>query len=106
MTIWRRGDGREPATLGAVSAADEVRLAAALAQCEMALVRHDPVAGAAAGPGRPPRRRHARAPARRRAAAGLASRTAGEDPAARKVVQALTRAAAIENDAALLGRAR
>ena len=87
-----------------MSAADEVRLAAALAQCEMALVRHDPVAG----PLLAQAARHAdgmpgAGPAR--AAAGLL-RAAGEDPAARKVVQALTRAAAIENDAALLGRAR
>lgn len=86
------------------SAADEVRLAAALAQCEMALVRHDPVAG----PLLAQAARHAEGmPGDRaaRAAAGL-QRQAGEDAAARKVVQALTRAAVIENDAALLGRVR
>jgi hypothetical protein len=85
------------------SAADGLRLAAALAQCEMALVRHDPVAG----PLLAQAARHAEglpgaAPVR--AAAGL-HRQAGEDPAVRKVAQALTRAAVIENDAALLGRA-
>ncbi len=90
--------------MSAASAADGLRLAAALAQCEMALVRDDPVAG----PLLAQAARHAdglpgAAPAR--AAAGL-QREAGEDPVARKVVQALTRAAVIENDAALLGRAR
>jgi hypothetical protein len=82
--------------------ADALRLAAALAQCEMALVRHDPVAG----PLLAQAARHADGlpgAGAARAAAGL-QRAAGEDPAARKVVQALTRAAVIENDAALLGR--
>jgi hypothetical protein len=87
-----------------VSAADEVRLAAVLAQCEMALVRHDAVAG----PLLAQAARHADGMAGGPAAAGAAalSRACGDDPAARKVVQALTRAAVVENDAALLGRPR
>ena len=85
-----------------MSAADELRLAAALAQCEMALVRHDPVAGALLTQAA----RHADGMPGAGAAAEAAAlqRSAGEDAAARKVVQALTRAAVIENDAALLGR--
>ena len=71
----------------AASVADGLRLAAALAQCEMALVRHDPVAG----PLLAQASRHAD---------GMPGAAAA---AARKVVQALTRAAVIENDAALLG---
>ncbi|HMO00544.1 MAG TPA: hypothetical protein PKD59_14115 [Miltoncostaeaceae bacterium] len=86
-----------------MTAADELRLAAALAQCEMALVRHDPVAG----PLLAQAARHADglpgADAAR--AAARLQREAGEDPGGRKVVQALTRTAVIENDAALLGRA-
>jgi hypothetical protein len=85
-----------------VPVADGLRLAASLAQCEMALVRGDPVAG----PLLAQAARHAEGlpgagPAH---AAAVLQREAGEDPAIRKVVQALTRAAVIENDAALLGR--
>ena len=87
-----------------MSAADEVRLAAALAQCEMALVRHDPVAG----PLLAQAARHGQEMPGGSAAAAAAvlARAGGGDPGVRKVVQALTRAAVIENDAALLGRAR
>lgn len=87
-----------------MSAADEVRLAAVLAQCEMALVRRDAVAGALLAQAA----RHADGMAGGPAAACAAAlaRASGDDPAARKVVQALTRAAVIENDAALLGRLR
>ena len=86
----------------AASVADGLRLAAALAQCEMALVRHDPVAG----PLLAQASRHADGMpgAGATAAAAALQRSAGEDAAVRKVVQALTRAAVIENDAALLGR--
>jgi hypothetical protein len=83
--------------------ADRLRVAAALAQCEMALVRHDPVAGALLTQAA----RHADGMSGAGAAAAAAAalhRAAGEDAAVRKVVQALTRAAVIENDAALLGR--
>jgi hypothetical protein len=86
------------------AAADGLRLAAALAQCEMALVRGDPVAGPLlAQAARHPDGLPGAAPAR---AAAALQRQAGDDPATRKVVQALTRAAVIENDATLLGRAR
>jgi hypothetical protein len=86
------------------TAADGLRLAAALAQCEMALVRGDAVAG----PLLAQAARHADGLPGGRAAAAAAGlqRAAGGDPAVRKVVQALTRAAVIENDAATLGRAR
>ena len=82
--------------------ADGLRVAAALAQCEMALVRHDPVAG----PLLTQAARHADGDARGRAPPPRppALHRAAEDAAVRKVVQALTRAAVIENDAALLGR--
>jgi hypothetical protein len=90
------------AASAADAAADGLRLAAALAQCEMALVRHDPVAG----PLLAQAARHADGMPGAGAAVAAAElqRAAGEDAAARKVVQALTRAAVIENDAALLGR--
>jgi hypothetical protein len=70
----------------------------------MALVRRDAVAG----PLLAQAARHADGLAGGRAAAAAAalSRASGDDPAARKVIQALTRAAVIENDAALLGRLR
>lgn len=86
--------------------ADAVRLAAALAQCEIALVRRDPVAG----PLLAQASRHAAglAPAPLVAAAAdlaracdLAGASDGER-ACRKVVQALVRAAAIEAEAELL----
>jgi len=90
-----------------VTAADAVRLVAALAAVEMALVRRDPVVGpllaqaarAAAG----------LAPGPLVAAAAAASRAvdlSGDTPAeraARKAVQALCRAAAQECQAAALG---
>ncbi len=92
-----------------MSPSEAVRLCAALAQCEIALVRRDPVAPAllsqaarhasGLGPG-----------ALVAAAAGLARAvdpSAGGDDAAaaRKVVQALCRAAAHEAEAALLAGA-
>ena len=85
---------------------DLVRLAASLAQCEMALVRHDPVAAALLAQAA----RHAEGlpggPGLAEAA-GLAraSDLSGDAPqaaAARKVVQALVRAALIETEAGLL----
>jgi hypothetical protein len=85
---------------------DLVRLAATLAQCEMALVRRDPVAAALVAQAA----RHAEglppAPAVA-AAAALARRVdpaaeAAEQAAARKVVQALVRSAVIEAEAGLL----
>jgi hypothetical protein len=86
---------------------DEVRLALALAQCEMALVRRDAVAPALLSQAA----RHAAGlPSGElvAAAARLARATdlAGRDPsqqAARKVVQALCRAAMIRSEQALLG---
>ncbi len=86
---------------------DAVRLCAALAQCEIALVRRDPVAAAllaqaarhadGLGPG-----------ALLGAAAGLArtldlSSTDSLQAAGRKVVQALCRAAVCEAEACVLG---
>ena len=87
---------------------EAVRLCAALAQCEIALVRRDPVAPAllsqaarhASGLGPGPLVAAAAALARAVDPAG-----AGDGPAAaRKVVQALCRAAAHEAEAALLAR--
>ncbi|HSJ73738.1 MAG TPA: hypothetical protein VK904_05425 [Miltoncostaeaceae bacterium] len=86
--------------------ADLVRLAASLAQCEMALVRRDPVATALLAQAA----RHAEdmpcGPAAAAAAAlARASDPAGDSPeaaAARKVVQALVRSALIEAEAGLL----
>jgi hypothetical protein len=87
--------------------AEAVRLCAALAQCEMALVRRDPVAPALLAQAA----RHAAGlpPADDVAAAARLARTAaGLDPgppadAARKAAQALCRAAVIAVDEALLG---
>jgi hypothetical protein len=92
-----------------VSAPDTVRLAAALAQCEIALVRRDPVAGALLAQAA----RHADgldggdmvAAAARLARASGGAEAGPEDAAARKAVQALCRAAVIATDAALLGGA-
>jgi hypothetical protein len=89
-----------------VTQAEAVRLGAALAQCEMALVRRDPVAGpllaqaARHAEGLPPGPLVA-------AAAGLVRAAAPpgtpEGDAARKAAQALCRAAVVAVDAALLG---
>jgi hypothetical protein len=86
--------------------ADALRLTAALAQCEMALVRRDSVASALVSQAA----RHAEGlpPGPLVAAAARLARTADpaagapEREAARKVVQALCRAAALEAGAALL----
>lgn len=90
-----------------LSAPDAVRLCAALAQCEIALVRRDPVASALLSQAA----RHAAGlgPEALLAAAAALARTL--DPAAdvplqaagRKVVQALCRAAVCEVEASLLG---
>ena len=83
-----------------MSASDDVRLAAVLAQCEMALVRRDAVAG----PLLAQAARHAESMTggpMAEAAARLV-RTAGGVEEARKVAQALTRAAVIETESALL----
>ena len=86
---------------------DAVRLCAALAQCEIALVRRDPVASALLAQAA----RHADglAPGPYVAEAARLSRSAGvsdppgpADAALRKAVQALCRAAVITVDAALL----
>jgi hypothetical protein len=86
--------------------AELVRLTASLAQCEMALVRRDPVAGAllaqaarhASGLPSGPAAEAAAALARACDAAG----DSAEAAAARKVVQALVRSALIEAEAGLL----
>ena len=90
-----------------MTAPEGVRLCAALAQCEIALVRRDPVAAAllvqaarhadGLGPG-----------ALLHAAAGLAraldlASVEASQAAGRKVVQALCRAAVCEAEASLLG---
>ncbi|HEX2503859.1 MAG TPA: hypothetical protein VHK00_07945 [Miltoncostaeaceae bacterium] len=83
-----------------------VRLASTLAQCEMALVRRDPVAAALVAQAA----RHAEGlpPAPAVAAAARLARAvdttggAPEQAAARKVVQALVRSAVIEAEAGLL----
>ncbi|MGD9697231.1 MAG: hypothetical protein AB7V42_16410 [Thermoleophilia bacterium] len=85
---------------------DAVRLSAVLAQCEMSLVRRDPVAAvllaqaarhaAGLGPGA------LVAAAARLARAVDTTGRAPDQRAARKVVQALVRAAVIQVDAALL----
>lgn len=87
-----------------MSARDAVRLHAALAQCEMALVRRDAIAG----PLLAQAARHADgAPGgRATAAAARLMRAADGSEPARKVAQALTRAALIETEAELLGGAR
>ncbi len=81
---------------------DLVRLAASLAQCEMALVRRDAVAAALLAQAA----RHAEGLAGGAAvdaAAGLARAAAIErDDAVRKVVQALVRSALIDAEAELL----
>ncbi len=87
---------------------EAVRLSACLAQCEIALVRSDPVAAALLAQAA----RHADglAPGELVAAAAALARLldpTGEGPdqdAARKVVQALCRAAVLEVDAALLAK--
>jgi hypothetical protein len=86
-----------------VTRGEAVRLGASLAQCEMALVRRDAVAPALLAQAA----RHADGlpPGPLVAAAAALARALGEGPeadAARKAVQALCRAAAIEVDAALL----
>jgi hypothetical protein len=95
-------------------ATEAVRLTASLAQCEIALVRRDPVAAALIAQAA----RHAEglSPGPLVGAAARLSRevdTAAGTPeaaAARKVVQALVRAAALDAEASLLagpgGRAR
>ena len=93
-----------------LSAPDAVRLCAALAQCEIALVRRDPVAPALLAQAA----RHADGlgPGALVAAAAALARTlepAGDGPeqgAGRKVVQALCRAAVCEAEASLLGAGR
>lgn len=88
---------------------EAVRLCAALAQCEMALVRRDPVAPALLAQAA----RHADGlpPGPLVAEAARLARRAGRDApglqgdAARKAVQALCRAAVIAVDEALLGGA-
>jgi hypothetical protein len=85
---------------------DLVRLAASLAQCEMALVRRDPVAAALVaqaarhGDGLPAGPALAEAAALVRSAD--LSGASPEAAAARKVVQALVRSALIEAEAGLL----
>jgi hypothetical protein len=90
-----------------VTRAEAVRLIAALAQCEIAMVRRDPVAGpllaqaARAADGLPPGPLVA-------AAAAMWRRLGGDVPpeaaaAGRKVAQALCRAAVQETQAVLLG---
>ena len=90
----------------ALTAIEAVRLTASLAECEMALVRRDPVAPALLAQAA----RHAdglspgpltAAAARLARAVDPAARTP-EASATRKVVQALVRAAAMEAEAALL----
>jgi hypothetical protein len=86
--------------------ADLVRLAAALAQCEMTLVRRDPVAAALLAQAA----RHAEGLPAGPAAAAAAALARSCDPAggsaeaaaSRKVVQALVRSALIETEAELL----
>jgi hypothetical protein len=86
--------------------ADLVRLAASLAQCEMALVRRDPVAAALLAQAA----RHAEGLPSGPAAAAAAALARACDPAggsveagaARKVVQALVRSAQVEAEAGLL----
>jgi hypothetical protein len=86
--------------------ADLLRLAESLAQCEMALVRRDPVAAALLAQAA----RHAEGMPSGPAAAAAARLARSCDPAgdspeaaaARKVVQALVRSALIEAEAGLL----
>lgn len=92
-----------------LSRPDAVRLGAALAQCEIALVRRDPVAPALLAQAA----RHAEGlgPGTLVGAAAVLARSLDpaaatpEQAAGRKVVQALCRAAACEVEAALLGTA-
>ncbi|MGD9570336.1 MAG: hypothetical protein AB7V62_00445 [Thermoleophilia bacterium] len=92
-----------------MTTADAVRLCASLAQCEIALVRRDPVAGpllaqaARHAAGLPPGELVAAAAALLRAAPSAAGDPAAD--AARKVAQALCRRAVIMVDAALIGGA-
>jgi hypothetical protein len=89
-----------------LAATEAVRLTAALAQCEIALVRRDPVAPALIAQAA----RHAEglSPGPLAAAAARLARTidpagpTAQARAARKVVQALVRAAAMEVEAAVL----
>lgn len=88
-----------------MSSPDLVRLAAVLAQCEIALVRHDAVAG----PLLAQAARHADGldggavvAAASRLARASGGEAGAEGAAARKAVQALCRTAVIETDAALL----
>ena len=89
-----------------LSTADDVRLCASLAQCEIALVRRDVVAPALLAQAA----RHADGlgPGALVAAAAALARSldpAGDDPAqraGRKVVQALCRAAVLRAEASLL----
>ena len=98
--------GRQPAAVAAVTGDEAVRLSAALAQCEIALVRRDAVASALLAQAA----RHADGLAvgelvGTAAAHGAGARSGRRPPdqdAARKVVQALCRAAVCEVDAALL----
>jgi hypothetical protein len=86
--------------------ADLVRLTASLAQCEMALVRRDPVAAALLAQAA----RHAEGLPQGPAVAAAARLARAADPAgrsdegdaARKATQALVRAALIEAEAGLL----
>lgn len=92
-----------------MSAADAVRVVAALAQCEIALVRRDPVAAALLAQaarhaeGRPEGPLVAAAAALARAADVTAA--GGDARAARKAVQALCRAALQAAQAELLAGA-
>ncbi len=91
-----------------LSPADGVRLCASLAQCEIALVRRDPVAPALLA--QAARHSDGLACGALVAAAAALARSldpAGDDPAqraGRKVVQALCRAAVQQAEASLLGR--
>jgi hypothetical protein len=89
-----------------MSRPDALRLSAALAQCDIALVLRDPVAPALLS--QAARHAHGLDPGPLVAAAACLARAcdpAGPSPqemACRKVVQALVRAAAIDAEAALL----
>lgn len=88
---------------------EAVRLIASLAQCEIALVRRDPVASSLVAQAA----RHADGLAPGPLVAGAARLSRAVDPAgrgpeaaaARKVVQAMVRAAAMEAEAALIAAA-
>ncbi len=93
-----------------LSPPDAVRLCAALAQCEIALVRRDPVAPALLS--QAARHAHGLDPGPLVAAAAALARTLEAAPdgagraAGRKVVQALCRAAVCEAEASLLEAGR